>query len=175
MNDTALRKLGAMSRRTIVAALAALTWAATAPACSSGDDPDAGNQAGSGSQAASGGSQAAGSAGTGMETAGNGEWPNAGCTQGMDQTCNAEPTMNAIAGICSMAGTCLCKEGFAVDLASGKCAALMADPGAPCEHAGGCNDDEFSSMRAGVCLSDGTCYCLGKASKNPQSGLCKLP
>ena len=156
-----------MRRRTIVAALAALSWAALATACSSGGDDSA--------SSAAGGSQAAGDASIRMETAATGQWPNARCTPGADQTCNAEPTMNAISGICSMAGTCLCSEGFAIELTSGKCAVLMAEPGAPCEHGGGCNDDQLSSMRAGVCLNDGSCYCLGKASKNPQTGLCKLP
>ncbi|HKP63009.1 MAG TPA: hypothetical protein VJV78_40010 [Polyangiales bacterium] len=57
---------------------------------------------------------------------------------------------------------------------SGKCAAYTPKPGDACERGAGCNDDPISSVRAGLCLSDGSCYCLGKAVKNPDTGLCKL-
>ncbi|MBK8257146.1 MAG: hypothetical protein IPK82_31300 [Polyangiaceae bacterium] len=34
------------------------------------------------------------------------------CTPGMDQTCNASPTMSAIAGHCEDNGTCTCSPGY---------------------------------------------------------------
>jgi hypothetical protein len=65
--------------------------------------------------------------------------------------------------------------GFAIRLATGKCAAYTPQSGDPCQRNGGCNDNPVSSARAGLCLNDGSCYCLGTAVKNPDTGLCKLP
>lgn len=104
----------------------------------------------------------------------SGEWPDAGCTFGQDQTCNDNLAMSAISGTCSKSGTCLCNSGFAIRLESGKCAAYTPKAGDACERSAGCNDNPISSARAGLCLSDGSCHCLGKAVKNPANGLCKL-
>src|SRR5262245_54256204 len=91
----------------------------------------------------------------------SGEWPVAGCTFGQDQTCNDDLAMSAISGRCSTEGTCSCKSGFAIRLGSGKCAAYTPKPGDACERSAGCNDNPISSARTGVCLSDGSCHCLG--------------
>jgi len=102
-----------------------------------------------------------------------GQWPDAGCTFGQNQTCNDDPAMSAYAGNCSKSGTCSCMPGFAIRLATGKCAAYMPKSGDPCQRNGGCNDNPTSSTVAGVCLNDGSCYCLGSAVENPDTGLCK--
>jgi hypothetical protein len=42
------------------------------------------------------------------------------CTPGEDQTCNENPAMNAFAGQCTFARTCVCKMGFSLK-PDGKC------------------------------------------------------
>ena len=154
-------------------------------ACSSSRNPssedggahqDAGSVAGKESHGGGGtGGKAgrSGSGGTGGAADGGGEWPDAGCTFGQDHTCNDNPAMTAISGTCSKNGTCSCNTGFAISPESGKCAAYTPKPGDPCKQSSGCNDNPISSVRAGVCLSDGSCHCLGTAVKNPDTGLCK--
>jgi hypothetical protein len=43
------------------------------------------------------------------------------CTPGMDQTCNADLFMSALAGVCNDDGTCTCNPGYTEDPDSGLC------------------------------------------------------
>lgn len=43
------------------------------------------------------------------------------CTVGMNQTCNGNPVMSAIAGVCNADGTCTCNEGRTFVASSGRC------------------------------------------------------
>ena len=114
----------------------------------------------------------AGSAGEPSAAGAGVPWPNAGCTFGQNQTCNENLAMSAYSGTCSSRGTCTCFRGFAVKLETGKCDQYKPQPDAPCERNPSCNDDTSSSTQAGICLTDGSCHCLGTSVKNPQTGLC---
>jgi len=43
------------------------------------------------------------------------------CTYGMDQTCNDNPIISSIHGVCNPDGTCLCAGGWAINPQSGRC------------------------------------------------------
>lgn len=43
------------------------------------------------------------------------------CTQGKDQTCNDNPEISSLHGICNPNGTCTCHKGFARNPATGRC------------------------------------------------------
>jgi hypothetical protein len=48
-------------------------------------------------------------------------WTAPVCTYGMDQTCNDNPLSSSIHGYCQPDGTCICKAGFELNPATGKC------------------------------------------------------
>jgi hypothetical protein len=114
-------------------------------------------------------------AGCGAVMREGGEWPIAGCTEGANQTCNENPAMSSYSGVCLPGGKCSCNNGFAIKLATGRCVAFAAPPNAPCvRDTGGCNDNPIAAARLGLCLPDGSCYCIAPALKNPATGLCKM-
>jgi hypothetical protein len=43
------------------------------------------------------------------------------CTFGMDQTCNDNPIISSLHGVCQPDGTCKCNEGFAMNPDTGRC------------------------------------------------------
>jgi hypothetical protein len=43
------------------------------------------------------------------------------CTPGADQTCNDDPTISSLWGMCAPPGDCLCKDGFSVNPTTGRC------------------------------------------------------
>jgi hypothetical protein len=112
----------------------------------------------------------------GVDSARSGAWPIANCTLGADQTCNDDPKIASFAGICGAGGACRCRSNFGINLATGKCAVSTADPGSPCASGGegACNDDGVVSWTEGLCLSDGSCYCLGSTMINVATGRCAL-
>jgi hypothetical protein len=54
-----------------------------------------------------------------METGGEGRPPL--CTPGADQTCNDDPMVSALWGACEVSGVCVCKDGFSINRATGRC------------------------------------------------------
>ncbi len=48
-------------------------------------------------------------------------WTAPVCTYGMDQTCNDNSFISSIHGYCQPDGTCICKDGYAKNPATGKC------------------------------------------------------
>ena len=43
------------------------------------------------------------------------------CTPGSDQTCNDDPAISSLHGVCQEDGTCTCKSGFAKSTKTGRC------------------------------------------------------
>ncbi len=56
------------------------------------------------------------------------------CTPTQDETCNADPGMNAFAGHCNSAGACECKPSFVKEPVTGHC--RHANSGEPCNSGG---------------------------------------
>ncbi len=48
-------------------------------------------------------------------------WVRQVCQPGMDQTCNDNPALNSIHGVCRFDGTCECNAGFALNPDTGRC------------------------------------------------------
>ncbi len=106
------------------------------------------------------------------------------CSPGADHTCNEDPTVSIITGICNPDSTCTCNPGWD-KTASGRCAPSGGPPpttGTTCTPGMDqtCNDDLAMSALAGTCNPDGTCNCnpayvkrsSGKCGANPSSGTC---
>ena len=51
------------------------------------------------------------------------------CTPGQDQTCNSDPTMNALLGHCDAFGACQCLAGSTKSSSTGKCELAESDLG----------------------------------------------
>lgn len=43
------------------------------------------------------------------------------CTPGSDQTCNDDPAISSLHGVCEADGTCTCKSDFAKNTKTGRC------------------------------------------------------
>jgi hypothetical protein len=118
---------------------------------------------------AGGGGGAGGTGGTG----GTGQIVGA-CTVGADQTCNDDPTINALWGTCVPPGVCQCHGGVSLNPATGRCG---VGPAGPCASPTICNDDPTSPITAGICQPDPvvgyTCTCIDGYSINPCGSKCR--
>lgn len=43
------------------------------------------------------------------------------CTPGADQTCNDDPSLSSLHGRCQFDHTCVCEDGFSLNVATGRC------------------------------------------------------
>lgn len=64
---------------------------------------------------------ACGAASAGVSVRTNGECGVAVCTYGMDQTCNDDPIISSLHGVCQADSTCRCSDGFAMNPDTGRC------------------------------------------------------
>jgi hypothetical protein len=62
-----------------------------------------------------------GAASAGVSVRYAGECGTAVCTYGMDQTCNDDPVISSLHGVCQPDGTCKCNDGFAINPETGRC------------------------------------------------------
>ena len=77
------------------------------------------------------------------------------CTYGQDQTCNDDPLVNALWGVCSATGTCSCNTGYVIDMATGRCT-----PGGVCsgQLPNGCICDPTNgTISCPACSTDADC------------------
>jgi hypothetical protein len=107
--------------------------------------------------------------------------PSANCVPGAAMSCNDDSSISDIEGSCTPSADgntyCTCNTGFGLRLETGKCAVRMTTPLSVCgpahpEVPGDCSGDASSSAINGICLFDGTCYCLDAKSPDPATGLC---
>jgi hypothetical protein len=119
---------GSVGRLGSIVSCAVVALACGASACGRSMLDDAvGGAAGNGAAGASNGTAGAGG-GAGSGAAGAAF----GCAPGSpDQTCNDDPSVNALWGMCLPAGGCECKDGFSYNPATGHCR-----PGSACVASG---------------------------------------
>jgi hypothetical protein len=100
------------------------------------------------------------------------------CTVGMHQSCNEDPSMSSLLGLCDKDGYCACtREGYAPSPLTGKCTLWAGGRNAVCApevpgKAPSCNGTPIASWPQGFCLSDGSCHCYSNSVKDPATGLC---
>lgn len=90
------------------------------------------------------------------------------CIFGLNQSCNDDPAVSSIHGICTAERRCECVDGFVVNAETGKCRPPICTVGQ--DHT--CNNNPEVSSIHGICQSDGTCECIGDWEKNPETGKC---
>lgn len=124
-----------------------------------------------GGSSASGGGSAGGLGGAG----GSGGAGGAGvCTPGLDSTCNANPSMSAIAGTCGPDGRCTCVGPFSLDPDTGKCG-LEAVVECPAVGDVGACSDPRGAAATGLCAPDGSCFCFSGYVFDFGTAHCVLP
>jgi hypothetical protein len=138
---------------------------------------DGGRNSGSGGSAGHPGSGGSGGgpaplhdSGTTADAFAAGSWPFPACTAG-----NCDDVTGSNAGTCGPNNTCQCASGFGIDASTGRCARITLDAAFVCGNSvSDCNDTPAISALAGVCLMNGTCYCLGDAVLNSSTGRCRF-
>jgi len=55
------------------------------------------------------------------ESGAGGRVVSANCTPGADQSCNDNPAISSLHGICRADGTCECRAGYSLNTETGKC------------------------------------------------------
>jgi hypothetical protein len=95
----------------------------------------------------------------------------------VDRSCNDDPNLPAVAGVCGSDGICSCNTGFVLSsttkrcklTATGDASILVCTVGADQT----CNDDVNLSATAGVCQAGVACACKTGFLLNPTTGRCK--